>query len=367
MNTQYKDMLYLLFCSVNGVTPNSDSIKDMDMENLYLISKHHTVCAAVCIAIERAGIQHAKFHDALKKALRKNILFDVECKKIFTEFEKNKIWYAPIKGIVLKDFYPENGMREMADCDVLYNADMQQEVKQIMIDNGYTAKSVGKSNHDVYYKQPVLNYELHTSLFGQRHTKNLYNYYNDFKKLLKKDADNIYGYHLSDEDFYIYMTAHEWKHYSKNGTGIRSLLDCYVYLLSKHDSLDWKYIEEQLQRLEIAEYEKKRRELAIKVFSSDTLPKLDVSEKDMLMSYLTVGTYGTFVNGIKNELKEHSKFEYIYHKLFPGMQHIRSSVKFVDKCPILYPIGIVYRWIRIALKMRDKLSIIIKIMFQNPK
>ena len=72
---------------------------------------------------------------------------------------------------------------------------------------------------------PVLNFELHTTLFGSDHDETLYRYYADTKRLLRKDEDNNYGFHFSNEDFYVYMTAHEWKHYNGGGTGIRSLLD----------------------------------------------------------------------------------------------------------------------------------------------
>ena len=58
-----------------------------------------------------------------------------------------------------------NGMREMADNDLLYDRIKQSEVKNIMIARGYFAESVGKTNHDVYIKSPVFNFEFHTELF----------------------------------------------------------------------------------------------------------------------------------------------------------------------------------------------------------
>ena len=137
----------------------------------------------------------------------------MERQTIFSEFEQHGIWYLSLKGSILKDLYPENGMREMADNDVLYDSGKQKEVMQIMLENGYTAESVGKSHHDVYMKPPVLNFELHTALFGEYHSPNLYNYYLDTKCLMQKDEGNHYGYHFNDEDFYVFMTAHEWKHF----------------------------------------------------------------------------------------------------------------------------------------------------------
>jgi len=100
------------------------------------------------------------------KAVRKNILLDAERTAIFERFEQQGIWYMPLKGSILKELYPENGMREMADNDILYDSTKQAEVKKIMLSMGYSAESVGKSHHDVYMKPPVLNFELHTLLFG---------------------------------------------------------------------------------------------------------------------------------------------------------------------------------------------------------
>ena len=66
--------------------------------------------------------EDSDFHQAYNKAVRKNVILDVERTAIFEEFERKGIWYMPLKGSILKELYPENGMREMADNDVLYDA-----------------------------------------------------------------------------------------------------------------------------------------------------------------------------------------------------------------------------------------------------
>jgi hypothetical protein len=360
MNDTQKNLVYLLSCAVNGIMPDSERIQNMNLDRLYKWADFHYVRGAVCIALNRAGIEDKQFHQAYKKAVRKNIYLDMERSAIIADFEKRGIWYMPLKGSVLKDLYPENGMREMSDNDMLFDADKQEQTKEIMLSHGYAAEHYGVSNHDVYMKPPVLNYELHTALFGKSHAEPLYKYYADVKRLLRKDEGNGYGYHFSDEDFYVFMTAHEWKHYNGGGTGIRSLLDCYVYCKVKSDTLDWDYITEQCQQLEIADYEQERRALAVKVFSSDALPNLTESEQEMLMYYLTSGTYGTFDNRMKKKLKDQTKAGYILSQMFPPMSHMKRSVKFVGKCPVLYPVGIVYRWGRILLIRRDTLKKTIK-------
>ena len=358
MTDYQKNLIYLLSCAVNGITPNKEKISAMDLETLYKFSKWHTVRAAVHIALRSAGVNDKSFHQAYNKAVRKNVMLDVERTAILEDFERRGIWYMPLKGSILKELYPENGMREMADNDMLCDASKQQEVMQIMLGHGYTAESVGKTHHDVYMKPPVLNFELHTLLFGE--TSDFYQYYSDPKHHMIHDEDSQYGYHLSDEDFYVYMTAHEFKHFSGGGTGIRSLLDCYVYCKNKGEDLDWNYITEQCKQLEIADFEQERRQLAFKVFSSEKLPVPNDAETELLMLYLTAGTYGTFENVIKKKLKNQSKAEYILSSMFPNYDHMKRSVPFVGKCPILYPVGIIYRWGRIVVKRRGLLKQTIK-------
>lgn len=365
MNGIYKDLIYLLSCAVNGITPDTARVQAMDLEKLYRLAKFHSVSAAVHISLSRAGIEDKAFHQAYKKAVRKNIYLDMERNAIIADFEQHGIWYMPLKGSVLKDLYPENGMRQMADKYVLFDADKQEQSKEIMLAHGYTAEYYGVSNHDVYHKPPVLNFELHTALFSSAHAEPLYKYYADTKRLLRKDEDNNYGFHFSDEDFYVYMTAHEWKHYNGSGTGIRSLLDCYVYCKVKGDNLDWEYIMAQCKQLEIGDFEQERRALAVKVFSSGTLPDLTESEREMLICYLTAGTYGTIENGIAKRLKEQSKAKYILSNMFPNLDYMKRSVDFVRKFPILYPVGIVYRWGRVLVKRRDYLFVILKVMKKN--
>lgn len=360
MNEIYKDLIFLLSCAVNGITPDTERVKAMNFEKLYRLAKFHTVRAAVCIALKRAGIKDKSFCDAYNKAVRKNIYLDTERTAIISSFEEHGIWYMPLKGAVMKDLYPETGMREMADNDLLYDAGKQQEVMKIMTGHGYTSESVGKTHHDVYMKPPVLNFEMHTALFSASHSEALYRYYSDTKRLLEKDSENSYGYHFSDEDFYVYMTAHEWKHYNGSGTGIRSLLDCYVYCSAKGDSLDWNYINEQCVKLELSDFEKERRLLAAKVFSSDTLPDLTGSETDMLMCYLTAGTYGTFENAVKRKLKSQSKLSFWMHSIFIPRSLMNVSVPFTAKSPLLYPAGVAWRCGRVLVKRRDRLSQTIK-------
>ena len=61
MKKLYSDLLYMLSCSVNDITPEKDIVQDIDLEQLYHLSQFHSVRGLVCIALENVGIENKSF------------------------------------------------------------------------------------------------------------------------------------------------------------------------------------------------------------------------------------------------------------------------------------------------------------------
>ena len=57
-------------------------------------------------------------------------------------------------------------MREMSDHDILLDRTKAQNVKKIMESLGFSTKNFGRGTHDVYYRKPLCNFEMHRDLFG---------------------------------------------------------------------------------------------------------------------------------------------------------------------------------------------------------
>lgn len=150
-------LIYLMACSLQGTKPEEALLANIDMEALLRLAKAHSVSAMVCMALEQTDAFRCaeesirlKWLDAKNKAVRKNMLLDAERHQLEKEFAEYGIWYMPLKGSVLKDWYPKFGMREMADNDILFDASKRKEVKAIFQGRGYTVKGYNKSNHDEY-------------------------------------------------------------------------------------------------------------------------------------------------------------------------------------------------------------------------
>ena len=357
-------LIYLIRCVLHNRIPAKEKLDKMDLSGVFAVAKAHSLAAIAAYALESAGIYDNSFEEAKNKAIRMNIILDVERDNILNEMEKAGIWYMPLKGAVLKDMYPQIGMREMADNDILFDATKSQSVKEIMGTLGFTTEHFGGSNHDVYQKPPVCNFEMHNALFSRSRGEKLFAYYADVRNRLIKDADSGFGRHFSNEDFYIYITAHEYKHFSHGGTGLRNLVDRYVFLNHCSDDLDTSYIETELSKIELLDYEKKSRNLALKLFNG---VKLDAEEKQYLDYYIFSGTYGTTENFIENRIKASgggiiSRIRYGLDRFTvpvsrdnPSYKAYEAQYPFFYKYKVLLPLLPFYRLIHGLMNSRKRI------------
>lgn len=396
------DMIYLASFGINSKCKPDEKCLDRYRTNeesrkeLFRMSAKHFIDALTGMTLKQAGVALPKYwEERMVKAVRKVLLFDEERKKLCAWMDREHIWYLPLKGIVLKEYYPSIGMRQMSDNDILFDADAWERVEKHMCSEGYETESVGKGNHDVYQKPPVYNFEMHRSLYGRGNDERWVEYYSDIKSRLLSDQPEVvcdavhgasknttanqtesvnggnssYGYHMSDEDFYIYIASHAYKHYSGSGTGIRTLLDFYAYLNAKEESLDFDYIQTECRKLGIMDFEKCNRRLCRKVFSSQQIydrvsfeQSLSADEMEMLKYYLSSGVYGTFERMIENRIEKQkktdgrgklSKLTYYWHRVFPGME-LYENYPLLVKHKFLIPVYWFYRIVRLLFSKKRR-------------
>ena len=375
MTQEYKTaisaVIYLASCAVRDIIPNRKKLEvklrpegrsnaeeepqgnqtencsgTMDLTLVYQAAEQHLLTAAVAYALESAGIHDHAFTEAKAKAIRKVALMDAEMSVIFAKMTAAGIWYMPLKGTVIKDDYPKYGMRQMADHDILFDADRAGDVRDIMESCGFTTEHFGEGNHDVYFKPPVLNFEMHTALFGKTHENSMYEYYSHMEDRLLGEGC---AKHFSPEDFYIYLIAHEYKHYSGGGTGLRSLLDTYVYL-HKHE-LDMAYVEQELEKMHIREFETEQRSLSFHLFGGE---KLTEEDRRMLHYILSSGTYGTIENKVKNQLHKKGRWGYFRSRMTLPYDMMQDKFPVLKKAPLLYPFCWAYRLIHGFIFKHDR-------------
>lgn len=384
-----EDMLYLITCALHNQTPDKDKVCEMNLTALYRYAQRHTLAAITYDALELLGSSTGeglralakddtvvsvltKWKETRDKALRKNLMLDAARKKLFQYMDAEHIWYMPLKGAILKDLYPKQEMRQMADNDILFDAEYEAAVKDYFVREGYEVISYAKGNHDVYEKEPVYSFEMHTSLFGEVHNEVWAEYYKDIQSKLKK-SDNHFQYSFTDEDFYIYFIVHAFKHFDRCDTGIRYFVDSYVYRNAKN--LNRSYIERELDKLGVLAFEKTFRSVSMKIFGKgEAVSRLSEEEYSMLCDSMFAGTYGNLQSGIDKQLHKiqgnedritkNAKVKYIIGRLFPPMSYYKAYYPFIYKTRILIPFFVIFRMVRGVLQNGKRLMREIRVVLK---
>ena len=340
-----ENVIYLSRCAVNGVNPDRERVGNMDLAALYAAADRHMMTAVVAMALESAGVKDDAFVQAEARSIRKSVSLDRELRRVAARLEAAGIWYMPLKGAVLKDYYPRFGMRQMTDYDILFDSTRAREVREIMEDLGYTAEEFGKSHHDQYTKPPMYVMEMHRRLFDYDHRVPAYQYYEDIRARLIQDGEHPCRLSFSDEDFYVYLLAHEYKHYSSAGIGLRANLDIYVFWKRFSDTLDRAYIAGELKKLDLSEFERKSRELAMALFGDG---ELSDEGREILENHLLAGRFGSEKQRVKNGVEQmgggaSGRIQYALRRLFPSREFIQFFYPFFWRHKLLLPFLPLYR------------------------
>ena len=206
-----------------------------------------------------------------------------------------------------------------------------------------------ETSHEVIFKSRQLVIELHKELVPPAFGK-LYDYYANPWKYAKACDGKSFIYKMSPEDSYVYTIDHIAKHYVEGGIGLMHLID--VYVMNKQ-SLDREYINSELEKLTLCDFEKLFLELAGVLFADTTAtdPRID----EMAAFILNSGAYGNSENRIASRMvanytgdgKKASKAKLIFRKIFPTCEFLGYHYPAVNKYKVLYPVFWVVRFFKI--------------------
>lgn len=345
-------VVYICGCAINGRSLEPDFLDSLNLDELLYVSQKHMLSSMVGLTLQKYGYSNAGFNKSISLAQSREIVYDNELKLIKSVLDNSGIWYMPLKGIILKDLYPDFAMREMCDVDILFDSKRSLDVKEQMEKLGYETKDFNKFNDDKYLKTPFSSIEMHRVLYDDMHDKKLKDYYSNIKEKLIKDSDNSFGYHFTPEDFYIYLISHTYKHFFRGGTGLRSLVDIYIYLQKNH--LNMSYVSKEVEKLDISSFEKTIRELSFHIFNNQ---ELNQTENEMLDYIIESGVYGSVKHAVQNDVyRKKGKNHYIFRRIFgplkkddPYKENFKKRYEFFFKYPILLPFLPFYRLFK-ALK-----------------
>lgn len=353
--------LHLLASALNE-KPVKQADSDIDYSAVLALAKSHQVYNIIYPVISEANDISQSDKDEWRNynfsEITRMIVINNERSQIFEQLKNNKIKFMPLKGLIIKSYYPKESMRQMSDNDILFDLSSRDEVAKIMKNRGYKTVATGE-NSDDYFKAPYCTFEFHRNLFFEEHDfcpkfDNLWN-------RAVKDSDNEYMYHMGLDDVYIYSVCHMYKHFSTAGCGVRFLADNYLFLNEESSNLDWDYINASLEKFGILDYEQKSRKLAFDIFEEK---ELDDKELKLLETYMNHGIYGDgsirltkqIKNLAENDNIKKAKKKYLMSRLFPSRKKMIADYRILEKKPYLLPALYIYRLIKGLFNLKETIS-----------
>lgn len=131
MNTQEKGILLLVKSALNGKKYNLPD--GFDFSEAYQTAKSHQILPLIyygamnCKLNSNADEIHQFFlGTCVAISYNENQLFEEN--QLFDAFDNNNIDYMPLKGAIIKHFYPKPEMRIMSDLDILIRTEQYEKL-----------------------------------------------------------------------------------------------------------------------------------------------------------------------------------------------------------------------------------------------
>ena len=329
------------------------------LSELYRLSKAHDVAHLVGDALnkngvfenfpddidenERAAIKKikAKFDEQIFTAVYRYENINYELEQICKTLEEAKIPFIPLKGSVLRKYYPEPWMRTSCDIDILVkekDADNAAEYLQTQLQYGVDRKG----QHDVsMFTASNVHVELHFKLLDSdfKQVKDLIDVWRGDEISLLSDSE----YQMSKELFLLYHIYHMAKHFVHGGCGIKPFID--LWIIKNKVGFDEEKAQKMLQESGLLAFFERSTDLVNVWFEGKEHSEITQEMEDYI---LQGGVYGTLKQNLAmSQNKKGGKFRHLMSRIFLSYKDMAVYYPSLKKCPILFPFYQVRRWCRI--------------------
>ena len=340
----------LLRCELKGIPLNTQKMNDIDNEtlsSLFSVSTAHDIAHIVASALCKNG---RLGNDEISEKFRRKTLEAIcryersnnEFNEISTTLRKAGVPFVPLKGAVIRQYYPEPWMRTSGDIDILVKKeDFEKAISLLKSELNYRAET--KCNyHDIsLYSQTGVHLELHFSV-------------KENKPSVDSVLERVWDYampaeegslccKLQNEFLMFYFIAHAAYHFLNGGCGVRMLIDlCFLEDNIEYDKQMFTAFLEEADLYKF--YENMSRLSRVWMYNE---PHTETTLR--MESYILLGElYGTLKNSIAVEQnKMGGRIGYALGRLFIPYERMKKAYPILEKHKWLTPFMQVRRWFRI--------------------
>ncbi|MBE6718379.1 MAG: hypothetical protein E7574_03885 [Ruminococcaceae bacterium] len=326
------------------------------LTEIFKTAKKHNVDHLISLAIKQNGIASANINHIENSIFKAVYLYEqlsFDYKNICECLESAEIAFMPLKGSVIRKYYPEEWMRTSCDIDILvHEKDCDKAADLLVKECGFTYS--GKGCHDIsLFSQSKTHIELHFDLIEDRYANESSEVLKTVWKTATVRAGYKYWYEMPDEMFYFYHIAHMAKHFENGGCGVRPFID--LWLLDNIENADIKKRNELLKKGNLLKFAESSRKLSQIWFNNE---KGDFTSHQMESFIMSGGVYGNVENQIiVQQQKKGGRIKYALSKIFIPYDIIKFYYPVLQKHRWLMPIMQVRRWFKLLFRGHAKSSL----------
>ena len=348
-NQMLFDILRSVVCGKQSDKAENINLSAEQLSTIYNTAKKHDIEQIVSYGIKQLGIildDNSLIEKSIFKAVYRYENITYAYKNLCDSLEASSIPFLPLKGSVIRNFYPEPWMRTSCDIDILIHEEDCEKAVEILVNN-YGYKYSEKGSHDISMFAPNnIHIELHYDLVEERHSNSHFEtevLNTVWETAVLKEGYNCM-YEMPDEMFYFYHIAHMAKHFEQGGCGIRSFID--LWILDNLKNKDHSKRDELLKKGKLLKFAECARKLSRVWFDNEEADSVTLRMEAYILSG---GAYGVLENLIiLQQQKKGGRMKYALSKIFLSYDIIKYYYPILQKHRWLTPIMEVRRWCKLV-------------------
>jgi len=338
-----KTKLFLILRQVIRQEPAASSISltQEEFDTLMKVSKRHEVQPLVAYGLLLAGGLTQAQEQSCRGLIYRTMVYqermERELRRTSSLLEAAGISYMPLKGAVIRKFYPEPWLRTSGDIDILVR-DMDQALA-LLTENGYVRKS--EDTHGITLISPGgVAFELHFLLMEKEKNPRISALLDQIWEYAHPVEDSC-RFEMEPEILYFYHIAHMSNHMMCGGCGIRFFVD--IWLLKEKLLTDNAKKEKMLQEGGIAVFSAQAEALSQMWFDTCQPDPVTLALEEYI---LNGGIYGSRNNMLMiRRGKTEKAVQYYLLRLFLPYRQMTQLYPELKTHPWLLPVYWVRRWI----------------------
>ena len=346
-------LIEILYTAVNELE-NNESIKEKITPDIlpavYRLAKKHDLAHVVSTFVYKNKIEidqelQARLQREEIMSVYRNEQMKYSFGEICATFDEIGIAYVPLKGSVIRPYYPYESMRTSCDIDILIHENDLETAITGLENKGYRCGD--RNYHDVsLYSPSKIHLELHFNI--QENMDNLDAVLKDAWEYTVPTKSSQYAF--SKEFFAFHIFAHMAYHFVSGGCGIRSLLD--IWVLEHKMGISYSCAKALLEKAGIYQFASEMSKLAELCFTQNNR---DTFSDTVLKYIFQGGVYGSAENHIAvNKSKTGGSVGYAVKRLFLPYKSMVIAFPCLKKAPDLLPFCWIVRWIKVIFGGKSK-------------